>query len=154
MKNFWLMKSEPDVYSIDDLKCDKTTYWEGVRNFQARNFLREKMKKGDLAFFYHSNAAPSGIAGIAEIVREGYPDPSAFDSKDVHYDAKSIKENPRWFVVDIRFKEKFSRLVSLDELRKVAGLQNMALLRQGRLSVQPVRLEEWETTVLRLAKSG
>ncbi len=150
MKNYWLMKSEPDVYSIEDLKRDKTTYWDGVRNYQARNFLRDKMKKGDLAFFYHSNAEPPGIAGIAEIVKEGYPDPSAFDQKDIHYDPKSKKEKPAWFVVEIRFVKKFKRLIPLDEIRKAARLQDMVLLRSGRLSVQPVSASEWKT-VLSLA---
>ena len=144
MKNYWLMKSEPDVYSIDDLKRDKTTYWDGVRNYQARNFLRDKMKKGDLAFFYHSNAEPSGIAGIVEIVKEGYPDPSAFEQKDIHYDPKSIKEKPVWFVVEIRFVKKFKRLVSLQEIKRKPALRNMQLLRSARLSVQPVSPAEWK----------
>ncbi|HLD49791.1 MAG TPA: EVE domain-containing protein [bacterium] len=151
MKNYWLMKSEPEVYSIEDLKRDKTTYWDGVRNYQARNFLRDKMKKGDLAFFYHSNAEPSGIAGIAEIVKEGYPDPSAFERKDIHYDPKCKKENPVWFVVELRFVEKFKRVISLQELRKMPALRNMVLLRSGRLSVQPVSPEEWKE-ILRLCE--
>ena len=142
--NYWLMKSEPEAYSIDDLKRDKQTYWDGVRNFEARNFLRDKIKKGDLAFFYHSNAEPSGIAGIAEVVGEGYPDPSAFDSKDVHYDPKSKKEKPIWYVIDIRFKERFDSLIPLDELRRTEGLSEMALFTRVRLSVQPVRPEEWK----------
>ena len=150
-KNYWLMKSEPEAYSIDDLKRDRTTYWDGVRNYQARNFLRDQIKKGDLVFFYHSNAAPSGIAGIAEVARGGYPDPSAFDPKDIHYDLKSKKENPAWFVVDIRFVEKFKQVVALEELRKTAGLEKMLLLRRGqRLSVQPVSSGEWEI-ILKLA---
>ena len=144
-KNYWLMKSEPDVYSIDDLKRDKTTYWEGVRNFQARNFLRDQIKKEDRVFFYHSNAEPSGIAGIAEVIRVGYPDPSAFDRKDVHYDPKSKKEKPTWYVVEICFVEKLKRFIPLEELRKIAGLQEMVLLRRGRLSVQPVTPAEWKT---------
>ena len=138
------MKSEPDVYAIEDLQRDKITYWEGVRNYQARNFLRDKIKKGDLLFFYHSNAEPSGIAGIAEVVKEGYPDPSAFDPDDVHYDPKSKKENPKWFVVEIRFVEKFKRLIPLEEIRKTKGLEEMVLLRSGRLSVQPVGPKEWD----------
>jgi predicted RNA-binding protein with PUA-like domain len=138
------MKSEPNAYSIDDLARDKTTYWDGVRNYQARNFLRDKIKKGDLIFFYHSNAEPSGIAGIAEVVREGYPDPTAFDPKDRHYDPASEKGNPAWYVVDIRFVKKFDPLISLEELKKVKGLGEMALLRRGqRLSVQPVAESEW-----------
>ena len=142
-KNHWLMKSEPDVYSIDDLKRDKITYWDGVRNYQARNFLRDQIKKGDLVFFYHSNAEPSGISGVAEVVKEGYPDPSAFDPKDIHYDPKSKKENPSWFVVEILFMEKFARLIPLEEIRKTKGLEKMVLLKSGRLSVQPVSSPEW-----------
>ena len=140
---YWLMKSEPEVYSIDSLARDKKTYWDGVRNYQARNFMRDQMKPGDLVFFYHSNAEPPGIAGIAEVASPGYPDPSAFDPKDVHYDSKSKKENPAWYVVDIQFVKKFKRLISLDELRKVKGIENMALLKRGRLSVQPVTEQEW-----------
>ena len=152
-KNYWLMKSEPDVYSMDDLKRDKTTYWDGVRNYQARNFLRDKMKKGDLAFFYYSNAEPSGIAGIVEIAQEGYPDPSAFQRSDVHFDPKSTKEKPVWFAVEIRFVEKFNRLIPLEELRRTKGLEEMVLLKRGRLSVQPVRPEEW-TRILNLGRGG
>lgn len=150
--NYWLMKSEPEVYSIDHLKKDGVTYWEGVRNYQARNFLRDQIKKGDRVLFYHSNAEPSGIAGIAEVVREGYPDPSQFDSKDDHYDPKSKKENPAWFVVDLKFVKKFDHVISLEELRKVKTLEKMLVLRRGqRLSVQPVSAPEWEA-VLNLAE--
>lgn len=151
MIRYWLMKSEPEVYSIDHLARDKKTYWDGVRNFQARNFLRDEIKAGDLVFFYHSNAGPPGIAGIAEVIKEGYPDPSQFDAKDVHYDVKSKKEKPTWFVVEIRFVEKFSRLIPLDEIRKTKGLEKMALLKYGRLSVQPVTKNEWDI-ILTLAK--
>ena len=151
-KQYWLMKSEPDVYSIDHLARDKKTYWDGVRNFQARNFLRDQMKPGDLAFFYHSNAEPSGIAGIAEIASKGYPDPSAFDRKDVHYDPKSKKENPTWFVVDLKFVEKFDELIPLEELRKTKGLENMVLLKSGRLSVQPVTEKEWNLILSKFAR--
>ena len=138
------MKSEPDVYSISDLARDKKTYWDGVRNYQARNFLRDAIKKGDKVFFYHSNAEPPGIAGIAEVVREGYPDPSAFDPKDVHYDPDSKKDKPAWYVVDIKFVKKFKKLISLQELKKIKGLQQMALFTMARLSVQPVREKEWK----------
>lgn len=138
------MKSEPGAYSIDDLRRDKKTFWDGVRNFQARNFLRDSIKKGDLALFYHSNAEPSGIAGIAEVAREGYPDVSAFDPKDIHFDPASKKERPTWYEVDIKFVEKFNRLISLEELKKVKGLEKMLLLQKGqRLSVQPVTEREW-----------
>lgn len=140
------MKSEPSIYSIDALERGKVTFWDGVRNFQARNFLRDSLKEGDLVFFYHSNAEPSGIAGIAEVVREGYPDASAFDLKDGHFDPASKREKPTWYGVDIRFVKKFNRLLSLEELKKVKGLEKMLLLKRGqRLSVQPVSALEWET---------
>ncbi len=145
---YWLMKSEPDVYSIDDLARDKKTYWDGVRNYQARNFMRDQMKPGDLVFFYHSNAEPSGIAGIAEIASQGYPDPSAFDPEDVHYDPDSKKDKPAWVVVDLKFVKKFKNLLSLESLRKVQGLAKMPLLQRGqRLSVQPVSAKEWKLIV-------
>ncbi len=151
--NHWLMKVEPDSYSIDDLARDKKTRWEGVRNYQARNFLRDSIKKRDLVFFYHSNADPSGIAGIAEVVREGYPDPSAFDPKDVHYDPKSKRDDPTWYVVDIAFVEKFKRLIPLQEMKGIPGLEKMLVLQRGqRLSVQPVTPKEWEI-VRRLAST-
>ena len=138
------MKSEESVYSIDDLSRDGKTFWDGVRNYQARNFLRDQIKKGDLVFFYHSNANPSGIAGVAEVVCEGAPDPTAFDSKDVHYDPRSSREKSVWFGVDIRFTKKFNPLISLETLKKVPGLESMTLLKRGRLSVQPVTPEEWK----------
>lgn len=138
------MKSEPSVYSIDALAQDKTTYWDGVRNYQARNFLRDKIKKGDFVFFYHSNAEPPGIAGVAEVVQGGYPDPSAFDPKDIHYDPTSKKASPTWYVVGIKFVKKFGKFITLGDLKKVKGLEKMALLQRGqRLSVQPVTEEEW-----------
>ncbi len=142
--NYWLMKSEPAVYSIDHLKKEKVTYWDGVRNYQARNFMRDKMKKGDKVFFYHSNAEPPGIAGIAEVEKEGYPDPSQFDKKSKYFDPKSKKENPTWILVDIKYVKKFKDLLSLDLLRSVSGLDEMLLLKKGqRLSIQPVSKEEW-----------
>lgn len=138
------MKSEPDVYSIDDLARDKKTYWDGVRNYQARNFMRDQMQPGDRVFFYHSNAEPPGIAGIAEVAAAGRPDPSQFDPKDPHFDPDVSKDKPVWYCVDLKFVEKFPRLVSLDELKKVKGLERMALLQKGqRLSVQPVTAAEW-----------
>lgn len=149
---YWLMKSEPDVYSIDDLASDKKTYWDGVRNYQARNFMRDVMKPGDRVFFYHSNAEPPGIAGVAEVAAEGKPDPSQFDPKDDHYDPDSKKDNPSWYCVDIKFVKKFPRLITLDELKKTKGLEKMPLLQKGqRLSVQPVGAKEWET-IERMAK--
>lgn len=140
----WLLKSEPDVYSIDDLKRDKRTHWEGVRNYQARNYLRDQLKVGDRVLFYHSNAEPPGIAGIAKVVREGYPDPTAFDQKSDYYDAKSKKEAPAWYMVDIAFVKKFAQPLTLPELKKVKGLEKMVLLQKGsRLSVQPVTEAEY-----------
>lgn len=150
-KQYWLMKSEPDVYSIDDLARDKKTYWDGVRNYQARNFMRDKMKAGDQVFYYHSNAEPPGIAGIAEVAGPGYPDPSQFDPKDVHYDPDSKKDNPAWYVVDLKYVEKFKELLPLEALKKVKGLEKMPLLQKGqRLSVQPVSDSEWKI-ILKLA---
>jgi len=121
----WLMKSEPSTYSIDDLKRDKKTYWEGVRNYQARNFLRDKIKKGDSVFFYHSNSDPSGIAGVAKVVKGGYPDPAQFDSKSKYHDSKSLRNNPRWYVVEIQFVRKFNAIISLEELKQVKALKEM-----------------------------
>lgn len=151
---YWLMKSEPEVYSIDDLRKDGRTYWDGVRNYQARNFMRDKMKPGDLVFFYHSNAEPPGIAGIAEVVKAGYPDPSAFDKKDIHYVPDSHPEKPVWYVVDIQFKKKFDRVLSLDDIRKIKGTEKMPLLQRGqRLSVQPVAASEWNAILKAAGKS-
>jgi predicted RNA-binding protein with PUA-like domain len=143
----WLVKSEPDVFSFDDLlACPRrTTTWDGVRNYQARNTLRDDMKKGDLVFFYHSSADPTAIVGIAEVARDGYPDETAFDAKDSHFDPKSKREAPSWYAVDIKAVRKFTRPVTLAELREVKGLEKMTLLQKGsRLSVQPVTEREWE----------
>ena len=150
--NYWLLKSEPDSFSIDALgkAPNQTTAWDGVRNFQARNMLRDSMKKGDLAFFYHSSCDVPGIAGIVSVVREGYPDVTAFDPKHHHYDADSKKEAPRWFVVDLKLKRKLKRVVTLDELRKYADkkLKDFVLLRRGnRLSVMPVSKQDWDFVV-------
>jgi predicted RNA-binding protein with PUA-like domain len=147
--NHWLLKSEPDSFSIDDLgKAPKqTTMWDGVRNFQARNMLRDSMKKGDLAFFYHSSCDVPGIAGIVSVVREGYPDVSAFDPKNHHYDADSKKDAPRWYTVDLKLVRKLERVITLDELRKYADkkLREFVLLRRGnRLSVMPVAKKDWD----------
>lgn len=152
-KSFWLLKSEPDVFSIDDLAKakGKTTHWDGVRNYQARNFLRDSIKIGDGVLFYHSNSEPSAIAGIAEVVKEGYPDHTAFDPKDVHFDPKSKKETPTWYMVDIKHVETFKEPISLERLRLEPKLEKMALLQKGsRLSVQPVSKDEWQT-VLKIA---
>ncbi|MEX1042570.1 MAG: EVE domain-containing protein [Pirellulaceae bacterium] len=150
---YWLMKTEPESYSIDDLAAEKkqTTFWSGVRNYQARNFMRDDMRVGDQVLFYHSNAKPPCIVGLAEVVRESYPDHTAWDEEDHHYDPKSPQENPRWFMVDIRFKEKFARSLGREELAKVAALKEMELLKRGsRLSVQPVRKKEFDA-ILKLA---
>ena len=145
--NHWLVKSEPDVFSFADLlkAPKKTTCWDGVRNYQARNTLRDQMKEGDRVFYYHSNAEPSGIAGICEVVREGYPDHTAFDPTDPHFDPKSRRDEPTWYMVDVRAVAAFPRLVTLAELKGVKGLEKMALVQKGsRLSVQPVTRKEWE----------
>ena len=144
--NYWLVKSEPEVFSYDDLVKSprKTTFWDGVRNYQARNTLRDLMKKGDRVFFYHSNAEPTGIAGICEVVKEGYPDHTAFDKKDPHYDPKSKPEAPTWYMVDVRAVQALPRILTLAELKGLRGLEKMALLQKGsRLSVQPVTAREW-----------
>ena len=133
------MKSEPDVFSIQDLKKKKTTDWDGVRNYQARNYMRDQMKKGDLVFFYHSNAEPSGIAGIARVCKESHPDKSQFDKKSEYYDEKASKEKPNWFCVQVRFEKKFPQLISLQQLRDETALSEMLVLKKGqRLSIQPV----------------
>ncbi len=141
------MKSEPSEFSIDDLKNkpDKTEPWDGVRNYQARNMMRDDMKKGDLVFFYHSNCDVPGIVGIMAIHKEGYPDPTAFDPNDKHYDPKSDPDNPRWIHVDVKYKRKLKRTVSLSELKEQKSLENMKLLQRGnRLSVMPVTKKEWD----------
>jgi predicted RNA-binding protein with PUA-like domain len=147
--NYWLMKSEPATFGVDDLAACKgrTTGWDGVRNFQARNFLRDQMKKGDLAFFYHSSCDVPGIAGIVKVMREGYPDPTAFDAAHDHYDPDSDRAAPRWFMVDVKLERKLPRVITLDELRSYASgkLKNMVLLKRGnRLSITPVTKQEWE----------
>ena len=143
----WLMKSEPEEFSIDDLKArpGRKEPWDGVRNYQARNMMRDEMRKGDQVFFYHSNCAVPGIAGIARVVKEAYPDPTAFDPHDKHYDPKSDPKDPRWFVVEVGFVKKFPRTITLTELRKhAAALEGFALLRKGnRLSVMPVHEAHW-----------
>ena len=147
--NHWLLKSEPDSFSIDALKAapKQTSAWDGVRNFQARNMLRDSMKKGDQAFFYHSSCDVPGIAGIVSIVKDGYPDATAFDPKHDHYDPESKADAPRWYVVDVKLVRKFRRIITLDELRQHAAkkLKDFVLLRRGnRLSVMPVAQKDWE----------
>ena len=145
---YWLMKSEPEEFSIDDLMSmpDQTEHWDGVRNYQARNFMRDKMRIGDRVFFYHSNCAEPGIVGTMAVTRESYPDHTAFDPNDKHFDPKSDPDQPRWFMVDITFREKFPRTVSLKELKDYADsdLQDFVLVRRGnRLSVMPVNEAHW-----------
>jgi predicted RNA-binding protein with PUA-like domain len=144
-RNYWLVKSEPETFSFDDLMAapGKTTHWDGVRNYAARNHL-QAMKKGDLVLFYHSSAKPAAIVGVAEVAREAYPDASAFDKADSHYDPKSKPDAPSWFMVDIKGVEPLARQISLDEVKKTKGLENMALVRLGRLSVQPVTKAEYD----------
>jgi predicted RNA-binding protein with PUA-like domain len=143
--NYWLMKSEPDVFGIDHLKAVKVEPWDGVRNYQARNMMRDDMKKGDMVFFYHSNTDVPGIVGIMQVVKEGYPDHTAFDPEAKYYDPKSDPDNPRWYMVDVKFKRKLKRTISLSELKELPELEDMPLVRKGnRLSIMPVTSEQWD----------
>jgi predicted RNA-binding protein with PUA-like domain len=147
--HYWLMKTEPDTFGVDDLaKAPRaTTSWDGVRNFQARNMLRDDMQRGDQGFLYHSSCDVPGIVAVIEIVKEGYPDTTAFDRKDHHYDPDSDPAKPRWFMVDVRLKRRLARTITLEELRKHAAkeLKGMVLLRPGnRLSVMPVEAAHWK----------
>ena len=151
-RRYWLMKCEPAAYTIDDLERDGRTGWEGVRNYQARNFMRDDMKVGDGVLFYASNADPSGVTGVAEIVREAYPDPFAFKKGHTYFDPQSKKDAPVWYTVDIGFVEKFPGIVPLDTLKRTRGLEKMVVTQKGsRLSVQPVTPAEFEI-VLRLGR--
>ena len=151
-KRYWLMKCEPEAYTIEDLERDGTTTWEGVRNFQARNMMRDDMKVGDGVLFYASNAEPSGVTGVAEVAREGYPDSYAFQKGHKYFDPKSDPANPTWYMVDVRFVEKFPAIVSLAELKATQGLETMVVTQKGsRLSVQPVTRKEYEI-VLKLGR--
>lgn len=148
------MKSEPDVYSIDDLRKEKTDHWEGIRNYQARNFIRDEMAKGDLAFFYHSNCSEPGVTGIMKIHKTAYPDFTAFDPEEKYYDPKSDPDSPRWFMVDVRYVRKLKRTVTLRELKHHESLSGMRLLQRGnRLSIMPVTEEEWNY-ILELEKEA
>ena len=141
----WLMKSEPSEFGIDDLESQGTEPWDGIRNYQARNMIRDQMNPGDQAFFYHSSCETPGIVGIMEIVTAAYPDPTAFDPADKHFDAASDRENPRWFLVDVRFGRKLARTIALSELKACPELAAFPLVRRGnRLSVMPVSDEEWQ----------
>lgn len=145
--NYWLFKSEPETFGIDTLanRPKKTEHWDGVRNYQARNMLRDQIKVGDKAFFYHSNCTPPGIVGIIEIVKAGYPDFMAFDPESKYYDPKSTDEKPRWFMVDVKLATKFKHMITLEELKNHTALQDMQVTRRGnRLSITPVTAKEWE----------
>ncbi len=143
--NYWLMKTEPDEFSIDDLKRKKTEPWSGVRNYQARNYLRDGMRAGDGVFFYHSSCAEPGIAGIAEVATAAYPDPTQFDPRSAYFDAKSPRDAPRWVLVDVKFKRKLKRVISLVELKASPQLRDFALVKPGnRLSVLPVTRAQWD----------
>jgi predicted RNA-binding protein with PUA-like domain len=155
MKNYWLFKSEPAVFSIDDLDASKnaTTFWDGIRNYQARNFLRDSIKAGDIVFFYHSNADPLAIAGYCKVIREGYPDHTALDKTNAHYDPASSEQNPIWFMVDIKLIKKFIKPVTLDILKRESGLKDMKILQRGnRLSVTSVSKDEAQI-IMKLAKA-
>ena len=147
---YWLMKSEPSVFGIDDLKAkpQRTSFWDGVRNYQARNFMRDGMKKGDKVFFYHSSCAEPGIVGIATVAREAYPDATAFDPKSPYYDPKSDPKKPIWIGVDVKFVRQFKRVISLEELKQEPRLDGFTLLRRGnRLSVMPVSESHWDVVL-------
>lgn len=142
---YWLMKSEPDVFGIDDLQKKKSEFWDGVRNYQARNYMRDEMKIGDHVLFYHSNAKPSGIAGVAKISREAVPDFTSWNSNSKYFDPKSTESNPRWFMVEVTFVEKFNDVIPLEWLKKNSKLKDMLVIKKGmRLSIQPVLKTEFE----------
>lgn len=142
--SYWLMKSEPEAFSIEDLQQCTSTAWDGIRNYQVRNMMRDQMHTGDLAFFYHSNCKPPGIVGIMEIISQASPDLTAFDPHDDHFDPKSNPAQPCWLQVDVRFKEKFKKLLSLDDIRRIKALADLKLLQKGnRLSVIPLTKEQW-----------
>jgi predicted RNA-binding protein with PUA-like domain len=143
--HYWLMKTEPDAFSIDDLARVKTEPWTGVRNYQARNFMRDGMKPGDGVLFYHSSCAEPGVVGVAEVASDAYPDPTQFERKSDYYDEKSTREHPRWMLVDVAFKRKLKRTISLNELKEQPRLDGFALLQRGnRLSVLPVTKAQWD----------
>lgn len=148
--NYWFMKSEPDEFGIEHLQArpNQTEPWDGVRNYQARNMMRDQMQVGDLAFFYHSNCRPPGIVGIMEIASTSYPDPTQFDPNSDYYDPKSDPDDPRWFLVDVKFQRQFKRMITLDELKAQPELAELAVVRKGnRLSISPIGKTEWEFIV-------
>ncbi|MCO4793150.1 MAG: EVE domain-containing protein [Bacteriovoracaceae bacterium] len=145
---YWLMKSEPNVFGIDDLKKVKKEPWDGVRNYQARNFMRDEMKKGDMVLFYHSNCDVPGIVGTAEVSKESFPDFTSWDKKSKYYDPKSSEENPRWFMVEVKYKKKFKKTVSLQDMKEMKPLKDMKILQKGnRLSITPVSKKEFDYIV-------
>lgn len=149
--NHWLIKSEPDVFSIDDLKKAKREPWDGIRNYQARNFMWRDMKIGDLALFYHSNAKPPGVAGVAKVVSEPYPDPTQFKAKSKYFDPKSSKDKPRWWLVDFEYVQKFDELIPLDTLKEDKVLSEMMVCQRGtRLSITPVEKKHY-TRICKIA---
>jgi predicted RNA-binding protein with PUA-like domain len=153
MNKYWLMKSEPDVFSIDHLKKNKTTLWEGVRNYQARNYMMKDMNPGDHVLFYHSNAEPPGIAGLATVSKKAIPDPTQFDKKSEYYDSKSTQDKPRWFCVEVKFQNKFSNLLTLHEIKNTPQLSEMLVIKKGqRLSIQPVSEKDYQF-IIKLKKS-
>ncbi|MBD3331400.1 EVE domain-containing protein [candidate division GN15 bacterium] len=144
-KRYWLFKSEPDCFSIDDLKREGTSHWDGVRNYQARNMLRDDIKRGDGVLFYHSGVQPPGVVGLAEVAKSGYPDYTAWDPESEHFDPKASEYNPIWYMVDVRFVRKLPEMLPLPQLKKEPGLENMMVTQRGsRLSVQPVTTDEWK----------
>jgi predicted RNA-binding protein with PUA-like domain len=150
--SYWLMKSEPNTFSVDDLARAprKTTHWDGVRNYRARNMLRDEMQRGDLAFFYHSNCAQPGVAGIVKVVKTGYPDHTAFDPSDPHFDPDSDSAKPRWYMVDVQLQRKLRRVITLEELKKyrAGALESLLVLQRGnRLSITPVSEAHWKFIV-------
>ncbi|MCC6245909.1 MAG: EVE domain-containing protein [Gemmatimonadaceae bacterium] len=148
-QRYWLIKSEPDVFSFDDLRKapKQRTGWDSVRNSTARNFMRDGMRVGDLAFYYHSNAEPSAIVGICEVVREGYPDPTALDPTHEYYDPKSDPDTPTWYMVEVKAVSALKRPISLAEVKATSALAEIALVKQGRLSVIPITADEWKTII-------
>lgn len=150
--NYWLMKTEPDTFSIDDLNNSpkKTAPWEGVRNYQARNYMRDEMKKGDLIFIYHSSCKEVGIAGLASVAKTSYPDPTQFQKESEYYDPKSTEDLPRWFMVDVKFEKKFDRIFSLQEMKEHPILKEMFVAKRSRLSVTPVSKKEYEIILKQL----
>lgn len=154
-KNCWLFKSEPGCYSIDDLQRDGTTHWDGVRNYQARNMLRDDIRRGDKVLFYHSSTKPPGIAGLAEVVRAGYPDHTARDPESEHFDPRATEENPIWYMVDVDFVDKLPELIPLPDLKQEPGLENMMVTQRGsRLSIQPVTPDEWKVIQRMIKRLG